>query len=71
MQRVGIPITRHIGGDVFESFQSLNNVIKKNDGIRSFSIKTNSCYDSDAPVSEGTQTHIRITNNFHDINQIG
>ena len=70
MQRVGIPISRRIGGDVFESFQALDRTIKKNDGIRSFSIKTNSCYDSDAPVTEGTQTHIRITNNFHDINQI-
>ena len=71
MQRVGIPISSNIGGDVFESFTKINDIIKKNDGIRSFSIKTNSCYDSDAPVSEGTQTHIRITNNFHDINQIG
>ena len=71
MQRVGIPISSNIGGDVFESFTKLNDVIKKNDGIRSFSVKTNSCYDSDAPVYEGTQTHIRITNNFHDINQLG
>ena len=41
MQRVGIPISRRIGGDVFESFQALDKMIKKNDGIRSFSIKTN------------------------------
>ena len=63
-------MSSHIGGDVFESFAALNDIIKKNDGIRSFSIKTNSCYDSDAPVPEGTQTHIRITNNYHDINQL-
>ena len=71
MQRVGIPISSHIGGDVFESFTKLNDIISKNDGVRSFSVKTNSCYDSDAPVPEKTQTHLRITNNYHDINQIG
>ena len=71
MQRVGIPISSNIGGDVFESFSKINDIITKNDGIRSFSVKTNSCYDSDAPVYEGNQTHIRITNNYHDINQIG
>ena len=70
MQRVGIPMSSNIGGDVFESLAKLNDQIKKNDGIRSFSIKTNSCYDSDAPVSEGTQTHIRITNSYHDMNQL-
>ena len=71
MQRVGIPISSNIGGDVFESFSKLDTLISKNDGVRSFSIKTNSCYDSDAPVPEKTQTHLRITNNYHDINQIG
>ena len=70
MQRVGIPISRRTGGDVFESFQRINDITRKNDGIRSFSIKTNSCYDSDAPVQKGTQTHLRITNNYHDVNQL-
>ena len=70
MQRVGIPMTRNVGGDVFESFARLNDLIRKNDGIRNFSIKQNSCYDSDAGFSEDNQTHIRITNSYHDINQL-
>ena len=52
MQRVGIPVSSNIGGDVFESFTKINDIIRKNDGVRSFSIKTNSCFDADAPVPE-------------------
>ena len=46
-QRVGIPTASQVAGDVFSSFQRLNNIISKNDGIRQFSILTNNCYDSD------------------------
>lgn len=58
-------------GDVVEGFKALDNIISKNDGIRSFSIQDNSCFDSDVPFDIGTQTHIKITNNQHDINQLG
>ena len=49
----------------------LNNIISKNDGIRQFSILTNNCYDSDQGFDDSQQTHIRITNAMHDINQLG
>ena len=69
-QRVGIPMAGQVAGDVFASFQRLNNIISKNDGIRSFSVLTNNCYDSDQGFDDSLQTHIRITNTLHDINQI-
>ena len=69
-QRSGIPTASQVAGDVFSSFKRLNNIITKNDGIRSFSILTNNCYDSDQGFFEDQQTHIRITNSLHDINQI-
>ena len=69
-QRSGIPFATQVAGDVYSSFVRLNNVISKNDGIRSFSILTNNCYDSDQGFYDDQQTHIRITNSLHDINQI-
>ena len=69
-QRSGIPFATQVAGDVYSSFVRLNNVISKNDGIRSFSVLTNNCYDSDQGFYEDQQTHIRITNSLHDINQI-
>ena len=58
-------------GDVVAGFEALNNIIDKNDGQRNFSIQDNSCFDSDVPFGAGTQTHLKITNNNHDINQLG
>lgn len=58
-------------GDVLAGFEALNNIIDKNDGLRNFSIQDNSCFDSDVPFTSGTQTHLKITNNNHDINQLG
>ena len=69
-QRVGIPTASQVAGDVFSSFQRLNNIISKNDGIRQFSVLTNNCYDSDQGFDDQQQTHIRITNTLHDINQL-
>ena len=69
-QRVGVPTGGLSGGDVFHSFERLANVIEKNDGIRSFSVLTNNCYDSDQGFTDGQQTHLRITNSLHDINQL-
>ena len=69
-QRIGIPQTKNVAGDVFESFTRLNDLIQKNDGIRSFSCETNNCYDSDQNFTDDQQTHIRITNSSHDINQL-
>ena len=57
-------------GDVMAAFNSFSNIIDKNDGLRNFSIQDNSCYDSDVPFAAGTQTHLKITNNNHDINQL-
>ena len=70
-QRVGIPTASQVAGDVFSSLKRLNNIISKNDGIRQFSILTNNCYDSDQGFDDSQQTHIRITNAMHDINQLG
>ena len=58
-------------GDVMAAFNAFNNIIDKNDGLRNFSIQDNSCFDSDVPFAAGTQTHLKITNNNHDINQLG
>ena len=69
-QRVGVPRAGISSGDVFHSFERLANVIQKNDGIRSFSVLTNNCYDSDQGFTHDQQTHLRITNSLHDINQL-
>lgn len=67
---IKIPETTHIGGDVFNSFIALNDLIVKNDGVRKFQQTINSCYDSDVPFTDDKQTHVRITNNLNDINQL-
>ena len=70
MQRQFAPQSGQVGGNVLDSFQRLNQLIEKNDGVRSFSVLTNNCFNVDAPFSDDQQTHIRITNNVHDINQL-
>ena len=70
-QRSAIPFSPgQVNGDVFNSMKALNNIVSKNDGIRAFSVLTNNCYDSDQGFTSDQQTHIRITNSLHDINQI-
>lgn len=58
------------GGNTFASFEAFNNIISKNDGIRNFSVQTNSCSDTDCPFADGDQTHIKLTNKNHDVNQL-
>ena len=58
-------------GDVMAAFKAFSNIIDKNDGLRNFSIQDNSCFDAEVPFPSGTQTHLKITNNNHDLNQLG
>ena len=66
-----IPNTKPINGNVFQSFEKINEVFAKNDGRRYYRELENSCFDSDAPYDYTKQTHLRITNNAHDVNQLG
>lgn len=66
-----IPNTKPINGNVFHSFEKINDIFTKNDGRRYYRELENSCFDSDAPYDYTKQTHLRITNNAHDVNQLG
>ena len=71
-QRVGMPFEqRYIAGEVVTGFRDrLANMISKNEGIRQFSILTNTAYNADVPFADTQQTRIRITNSQHDISQL-
>ena len=62
---------RYIAGEVVTGFRDrLANMISKNEGIRQFSILTNTAYNADVPFADTQQTRIRITNSQHDISQL-
>ncbi|KAI5512507.1 hypothetical protein TVAGG3_0750440, partial [Trichomonas vaginalis G3] len=66
-----VPNTKPINGNVFHSFEKINEIFAKNDGRRYYRELESSCYDSDAPYFDDKQTHLRITNPVHDVNQLG
>ena len=69
---MGMPFEqRYIAGEVVTGFRDrLANMISKNEGIRQFSILTNTAYNADVPFADTQQTRIRITNSQHDISQL-
>ncbi|KAI5532697.1 hypothetical protein TVAGG3_0372470 [Trichomonas vaginalis G3] len=66
-----VPNTKPINGNVFHSFEKINEIFAKNDGRRYYRELESSCYDSDTPYFDDKQTHLRITNPAHDVNQLG
>ena len=70
MQRIFTPQSGLVSGNVADSFQKLSNIIEKSDGVRNFSVLTNNCYGNEVPFEDQYETHICITNNVHDINQL-
>ena len=57
-------------GCVVEYYEKLRDLISKNDGTRSFIIRTEDCHDQNAPFNQSQETRLRITHNDHMISQI-
>ena len=57
-------------GCVVEYYEKLRDFISKNDGTRSFIIRTEDCHDQNAPFNQSQETRLRITHNDHMISQI-
>ena len=58
-------------GNVFESFQKLNELIPKNDGIGKFTVVSTEAADKPLPITgQNTETTIKFTSDDHDITQI-
>ena len=45
-------------------------MLSVNEGIRQFSILSNTCFAADVPFTDSDEVHIRITNERHDISQL-
>ena len=57
-------------GCVVEYYEKLRDLISKNDGTRSFIIRTEDCHDQNAPFNQSQDTRLRITHSDHMISQI-
>ena len=57
-------------GCVVEYYEKLRDLISKNDGTRSFIIRTEDCHDQNAPFNQSQETRLRITHSDHMISQI-
>ena len=56
--------------DVFLNISERQSNIRRNDGVRTFSITQNKCYLPEAPFTSDQETNIKITSGEHDINQL-
>ena len=57
-------------GNVADYMARWRHLIQKNDGTRSFILRTTDCHDQSAPFTENQETRISITHADHDISQI-
>ena len=57
-------------GNTAYYFQRLKSLVAKNDGTRSFILRTVDCHDQSAPFNENQETRIQITHDDHMISQI-
>ena len=56
---------------IVENFKEvIPNQVLPNEGIRKFTVYTNTAYNSDVPFTHNDETHIRITNDRQDITQL-
>ena len=53
-----------------ENFLRKKEILEPNDGVRFFSIYTNTCYDTGPSFTSDQYTHLRITDNRHDMNEL-
>ena len=57
-------------GNVSMYFEKLRELVARNDGTRSFILRTEDCHDQNAPFNQSQETRLRITHGDHMISQI-
>ena len=54
----------------FNKLNKQKDLLEPNDGVRNFSIYTNTCYDKSVPFDSSEQTRLKITDHRHDLNEL-